>query len=107
MSSADYREPTNEELWTQPQAPQPSQPPHGLAPVLLPPVPAPVHHVPPLPVSVERVDRTVFVLAIVLMVLAIPLTAIAGTVAGIPGLLVAWMGIVLINAVYAWSRRGH
>ncbi len=107
MSSADYREPTNEELWTQPQAPQPSQPPHGLAPVPQPPVPAPVHHVPPLPVPAERVDRTVFVLAIVSMAVAIPLTAIAGTVAGIPGLLVAWMGIVLINAVYAWSRRGH
>ena len=63
MSSADYREPTNEELWPQPQPPQPSQPPHGLAPVPQPPVPAPVHHVPPLAVPAERVGRTAFVLA--------------------------------------------
>lgn len=113
MSSSDYREPTNDELWTQPPAPRPDPGPQGLAPVPQPPVPAPapLHPapVPPamLPVPAGRPDRTVFTLAIVSLALGIPLTAIAGGIAGPPGLIIAWIGIVLVNAVYARSRRGE
>ncbi len=105
MSSSDYREPTNEELWVQPPpvaAPPPA--PQGLAPLQHSPVPAPVHYA-PSPVLAQRPDRTPFVLAIVSCALGIPLTAIASSQAGIAGLIVAWIGIVLVNMTYAWSRR--
>lgn len=58
-----------------------------------------------VPVVQPRPDRTVFVLAMMSLGLGIPLTAIASGTAGLPGLLVVWVGIVLVNAVYAWSRR--
>lgn len=35
--------------------------------------------------------------------IGVPLTAIAGAAAGLPGLLVVWLGLVLINV--AWSAR--
>lgn len=106
MSSADYREPTNEELWAQP--PTNTQQPaasHGMAPAPRVPVPAPLPQPAPAPVPQQRADRTVFVLAIVSMALGIPLTAISSGIAGLPGLLVVWVGIVLVNVVYARSRR--
>lgn len=106
MSSSDFREPTNAELWAQPPAPAPAPPlpGHGLTPLpaAQPPVPAP-HAA--LPAPQARPDRTVFVLAIVSTALGIPLTAIAAGTAGVAGLIVAWIGIVLVNTVYAWSRR--
>ena len=40
-------------------------------------------------------------LAIVSLIFAIPLTAIAGDTAGFEGLLVVWIGIVLVNVVFA------
>ncbi|MFI7012088.1 hypothetical protein [Streptomyces sp. NPDC050145] len=49
-----------------------------------------------------------FGFVIVTLVLAIPLSAIAVVNAGLPGLLVAWGGIVGVNAVHAghvWPRR--
>jgi hypothetical protein len=103
VSSSDYREPTNEELWPQPPASpaagsQPGYPGQGLAPQQ--PVAAPVPAAPP-----SAGDRTPFVLALISMVMAVPLTAIAISQAGLPGLLVVWIGIVLVNAVYAWGRR--
>ena len=103
MSSSDYREPTNEELWPQPPASpaagsQPGYPGQGLVPHQ--PAPAPV---PAAPAGAG--DRTPFVLALISMVMAIPLTAIAVSEAGLPGLLVVWIGIALVNAVYAWGRR--
>jgi len=105
MSSADYREPTNDELWAQPpvipQAPPSSQ---ELAPVSHPLPPAPMPHA-PSPSPAQRPDRTTFVLAIVSIALGIPLTAIGSGTAGLPGLLVVWIGIVLVNIVYARSRR--
>lgn len=107
MSSADYREPTNEELWAQPptNTQQPAAP-HGMAPVPRVPVPAPLPQpAAPAPVPQQRTDRTVFVLAIVSMALGIPLTAISSATAGLPGLLVVWVGIVLVNIVYARSRH--
>ncbi|MFD4556870.1 hypothetical protein ACFWP5_21570 [Streptomyces sp. NPDC058469] len=42
-----------------------------------------------------------FGFGIVSMVLAIPLSAIGGGIAHLPGLLVAWVGIVGVNAVQA------
>nr|WP_300144249.1 hypothetical protein [Propionicimonas sp.] len=105
MSSADFREPTNDELWAQPPTGVPQRPaPHAVTPVPQPPLPMPVHHAPP-PAVQQRPDRTAFVLAIVSMALGIPLSAIASGTAGLPGLLVAWVGIVLVNVVYSWSHR--
>lgn len=111
MSSSDYREPTNDELWSQPPAaaghplglgPQQQQPP---VPAVRPQAPMPQPAVPqhyPVP---ARPDRTAFVLAVVSLALAIPLTAIASGVAGLIGMIIAWVGIVLVNAVYSQSRR--
>ena len=53
----------------------------------------------------HKPDRSVLVLAIVTLALGIPLTAIASGTAGVGGLIIAWIGIVLVNAVHAWSRR--
>lgn len=52
---------------------------------------------------------TVFGLAAISLVLAIPLSAIAAVNAGLPGLLVCWAGIFGVNAVHSadrlpWSR---
>ncbi|WP_433337969.1 hypothetical protein [Spirillospora sp. CA-294931] len=44
-------------------------------------------------------------LAIISMGAAIPLSAIGVVNAGLPGLLIVWAGIVLINAVFANARR--
>ncbi|MGY0067818.1 hypothetical protein ACWZEH_13515 [Streptomyces sp. QTS137] len=55
-----------------------------------------------------------FGFGIVSLVLAVPLSAIGGGVAQLPGLLVAWLGIVGVNAVQAartnpglFGRLGH
>ena len=100
MSTADQREPTNDELWAQPPTLDTPLAGHGLAPLPHAPVPVPVAQ-PPHPTQ----DRTVFVLALVSVALGIPLTAIGGGTAGLPGLLVVWTGIVLINFFYSRSRR--
>ena len=44
-----------------------------------------------------------FALAIVSLVMAIPLSAIAAEKSGLTGLLIVWIGIVLVNLFY--SRR--
>ncbi|MFD2691312.1 hypothetical protein ACFS5L_41725 [Streptomyces phyllanthi] len=44
-----------------------------------------------------------FGFGVVSLVLAIPLSGIGGGVAGLPGLLVSWVGIVGVNA--AWALR--
>jgi hypothetical protein len=102
-------EPTNEELWTQPpsaayQVPPAPQPVH--LPAIQPsaPLPAPVT----MPVELApKQNHGVLALAITSLGVGIPLTAIASAQAGLPGLVVAWIGIVCVNAVYARSRRGH
>jgi len=55
-----------------------------------------------------------FGFAIVSLVLAVPLSAIGGTQAGLPGLLAAWLGIVGVNVAQLartnpglFSNRGH
>jgi len=100
MSTADQREPTNDELWAQPPTIDVPGTGHGLAPLPQAPVPVPVA---PTPRTAQ--DRTVFVLALVSVALGIPLTAISSGTAGLPGLLVVWTGIVLVNFFYARSRR--
>jgi len=102
MSTADQREPTNDELWAQPPMINAPVAGHGLAPIQQAPVPAPQQ---PAPAAHPVQDRTVFVLALVSMVLGIPLTAIASSTSGLPGLLIVWTGIVLVNFFYARSRR--
>jgi hypothetical protein len=51
-------------------------------------------------------DRSDFslALAIVSLGVSIPLTAIAGGTVGLAGILVVWLGIVLVN--FAYARRG-
>ncbi len=111
MSNADFREPTNDELWTQPPAvPAPNAGAQDLAPLPGPQLPAAAHPSPrqgvpqSLPVPAAKPDRSVLILAIVSTALAIPLTAIASGTAGLVGLLIVWVGIVMVNAVHAWSR---
>ncbi|HWE63031.1 MAG TPA: hypothetical protein VHB98_15065 [Chloroflexota bacterium] len=36
--------------------------------------------------------------------IAVPLTAIAGALAGLPGIIIVWLGLVLINAAWAIRR---
>ena len=106
MRSPDHREPTNEQLGAQPPAaPEQAAPRQGLAPAPHGQVPAP--HTPAQPPAAQRTDRSVFALAIVSLALGVPLTAISGEMAGLPGLLIAWVGIVLVNVIYGWSRRGR
>ncbi len=54
-----------------------------------------------------RPDRTQFVLAIVSLGVGVPLTGIGAGVSGLPGLLIVWVGIVLVNLVYGWTHRPH
>jgi hypothetical protein len=52
-------------------------------------------------VPVERQGREgSFVLAMISLAAAIPITAIAATHGGIAAMIVVWAGIVLLNAVY-------
>jgi len=106
MSSSDYREPTDDELWAQPPVTSDaSAAPGGLAPTQQPKPPAskPPASQPPAPQ--QQTDWSVFILAIVSLTLGVPLTAISSNAGGMAGLLVAWVSIVLINVVYALSRR--
>ena len=51
-------------------------------------------------------DRTApFVLGIVSLGTGIPITAIAGGIGELPGIMVAWAGIVGVNVAHALSRR--
>lgn len=96
-----YHEPTNEELWAQPPAarPQPTPP----VPAVLPqPQLQPTH--PPYPTELSKPDRSRFALAIVSLALGIPLTAIAAHYSEF-GLILAWVGIIAVNALYAWGGR--
>lgn len=40
------------------------------------------------------------------LALGIPISAIAGGIADLPGLVVSWAGIVGVNAALAWQNRG-
>ena len=101
--STSQHEPTNDQLWLQPPVDTSStQPGQAVAPYTPPtPVAAPA----PADQPHARPDRTQFVLAIVSLGVSIPLTA-AG-IGGLPGLVLVWVGIVLLNFVYGWTRRPH
>lgn len=110
MTYSDQREPTNEDLWAQPPASASSTyPGQSLAPVT-PPAPSPVprHHR-----DRDRSgtstgatpDKASFVIAIISLGVAIPLTAIAAGVSGLPGLLIVWVGLVMVNFVFGMTRR--
>ena len=104
MTTSPHREPTNDQLWAQPPADAaPTQPGQGVAPYTPAAASAPV----PVAQPYVRPDRTQFVLAIVSLVMAIPLTAIAMSNAGMYGLVFVWVGIVFVNFIYGWTRRPH
>jgi hypothetical protein len=52
-----------------------------------------------------RPDRTAFVLAIVSLSVGVPLTAVASGINGLAGLIIAWIGIVLVNVIYGATHR--
>jgi hypothetical protein len=101
--STSQPEPTNDQLWLQPPVDTSStQPGQAVAPYTPPtPVAAPA----PADQSYVRPDRTQFVLAIVSLGVSIPLTAAAN--GSLQGLVVLWVGIVLLNFVYGWTHRRH
>ncbi len=103
MSTSQQREPTNDQLWAQPPADAPSVQ-HGqvVAPYTAPssaPLPAVHPH--------AQADKTQFVLGIVSLGIGVPLSGIGGGIGGLAGLLIVWVGIVLVNFVYGWTRRPH
>jgi hypothetical protein len=101
VTTSERREPTNDQLWAQPPVgAAPAAPGQGLAPYI-PPAPAALN----LPAQAVRGDRTQFVLAIVSLGVGVPLTAIGAGVSGLPGLLIVWIGIVLVNLVYGRTHR--
>ncbi len=103
MTDHAQREPTNEALWAQPPLDAPAiYPGQSLAPVA-----APTPTAAPAPAELAKNDKSQFVLAIVSLGIGIPATAIAGPINGIPGLLIVWLGIVLVNLIYGWTRRPH
>jgi hypothetical protein len=59
----------------------------------------------PVEVRVKGERDHALILAIVSLVTAIPLSGIGAGVAGIPGLLVVWSAIVLVNIVYGALSR--
>ena len=102
MTDSVQREPTSEDLWAQPPADATAYPGQQLAPMpQAVPTPAPVA----APADLSKPDKTQFVLAIVSLGIGVPLSAIAGGISEFGGLLLAWVGIVLVNLIYAWSRR--
>ena len=110
MTTGRAPEPTNEELWAQPPSAAftvPSPPPPVNLPAMQPSVPLPVPAPMPEAEPGTKQNHGVLALAITSLGVGIPLTAIASAQAGLPGLIVAWVGIVGVNAAYATSRRGH
>lgn len=101
--STSQHEPTNDQLWLQPPvdtaAVQPGQVVAPYAP------PAPVAAPAPLAPPYVRPDRTQFVLGIISLGVAIPLTAIGDAMNGLAGLLIVWVGIIMVNLIYGVTHR--
>jgi hypothetical protein len=53
----------------------------------------------------RRGSKDSLALAIVSIGAGIPITAISAAIADGPGLVVAWLGIVGVNAAHAWANR--
>lgn len=56
------------------------------------------------PVRSEEARRQQFVVALTSLGTGIPITAIAGGIAELAGIIVAWAGIVLVNLLFARQR---
>lgn len=107
MTTGRAPEPTNEELWAQPPTAAYQVPPQQVnlpVPHPSPQLPQPTAVAAPAERPAKQ-DHGVLALAITSLGVGVPLTAIATAEAGIGGLVIAWVGIVGVNAVYAWSRR--
>ncbi|MDQ3324560.1 MAG: hypothetical protein M3529_02255 [Actinomycetota bacterium] len=50
-------------------------------------------------------DTEGFVIALVSLGVSVPVTALAASISDLPGLIVAWTGLVGINVANAWGRR--
>lgn len=50
-------------------------------------------------------DTEGFVIALVSLGVSVPVTALAANISDLPGLIVAWTGLVGINVANAWGRR--
>ena len=59
----------------------------------------------PAPIDVEGPAQRQWILGIVSLGTGIPITAIAGGTADLPGVLAAWAGIVGVNVAHALSNR--
>ena len=57
--------------------------------------------------DVRRGNTHRFALGIVSLGAGIPISAISASTADLPGLMVAWAGIVGVNAVFAWGNRAR
>jgi len=68
-------------------------------------VAAQLHHQPPGP-PVKQRDNAMGV-ALGSLGIGIPLTTIAGAAGHLPGMLLAWGGIVAVNVAYALNRRSQ
>ena len=102
MTHSEQREPTNEDLWAQPPADATSAyPGQSLAPVT-PPAPAP--HV---QIAAPRADKSSFVIAIISLGVSIPLSIVALVTSSLSGLVIVWLGLVLLNFAFGWNRRPH
>ncbi len=101
--STSQHEPTNDQLWLQPpvdtSSTQPGQAVAPYTPRAAAPLPGPVAQ------PYVRPDRTQFVLAIVSLGIGVPLTAIASGMNGLAGLIIAWIGIVMVNVIYGATHR--
>lgn len=101
MSLHDHLEPTNEELWPQPPGSPGAMTGSRPSQAMVPQQPAPV------PVGAPKssaADKSRLYLALASLGMGIPISAIAGDAAGLPGLLVAWLAIVAVNFVHSWGR---
>ena len=58
-----------------------------------------------VPAHVEDTGGRQFVLGIVSLGTGIPITAVAGGIADLPGIITAWVGIVGVNVAHALSNR--
>lgn len=53
----------------------------------------------------EANDSQPFVVALVSLGTAVPITAISGGIADVPGMALSWLGIVGVNVAFALGRR--
>ena len=99
--STSQHEPTNDQLWLQPPLDAATTQPGQVVAPYTPPAPVPA----PVAQPYVRPDRTQFVLGIISLGVAIPLTAIGDAMNGLAGLLIVWIGIIMVNLIYGVTHR--